>query len=139
MTTLASLIRLRNWHVDEARRRLSALYAKHTDLVHRQEQLQATMLIEQAKSENMEEGHFLYQSYVQSVIAEREDLAEAVSEIEQQIDEALVVARAAFTELKKVEVVNDQMIERARQDRLRKTQAQMDEIAATLYQRRQTA
>ena len=139
MTTLASLIRLRNWHVDEARRRLSALYTKHNELLHRQEQLQATMLIEQAKSEQMEEGHFLYQSYVQSVISEREDLEDAVSEIEQQIEAALALARAAFTELKKVEVVNDKMIEQERQERLRKTQAQMDEIASTLNQRRQLA
>ena len=137
MSTLESLVRLHNWNVDQARRKLSELYAEHQKLVQEGEQLEVDVAIEQAKSEDMEEGHFLYQNYIRSVMTKRETLEESIQSLEEQIDEAMDVARAAFREMKRVEVVQDHQLEQERQDALRRTQADLDEIAGVIYQRSQ--
>ena len=137
MSTLESLVRLHNWNVDQARRRLSELYAEHQKLVQEGEQLEIDVAVEQAKSSDMEDGHFLYQNYVSSVIAKRESLEDSIGSLEAQIEEAMDVARAAFREMKRVEVVQNHQLEEERQDALRRTQADLDEIAGVIYQRAQ--
>ena len=134
MSTRKTLIRLHKWKVDEARRKLSELYAAHAALVGEAEGLEASVLIEQAKAGSAEQGQFLYQSYVQSVLLQRESLEQSMAAINDEIVAALEVANDAFRELKKVEIVEEQHAERTRQEGLRKAQIDLDEIASTRFQ-----
>lgn len=136
MSPRKSLIRLHSWKVDEARRKLSKFYAAHAAIVRQGEELEASVLIEQAKAESMDGGNFLYQAFIQSVLMKREEMVQSLEVIDEEIQNALEVARAAFRDLKKFEIIEEHRLEEQRKENARVVQGGLDELATNAFIRR---
>lgn len=130
MKSLPTLLRLQKWRVDEARRKLSALYSQRSQIDNLSDELEAGVLDEQHVAAEAENGAFLYGAYVAAIERQRAVLTEKGAEIDAGITEARAAAAEAYLEQKRIDVLADRAAVQRRKDREKADQQQFDETAA---------
>lgn len=131
MKSLASLIRLNKWTLEEKRRALAALQGLRTDLVRQQHELEAEVVREQQSAKSGVEGAWTYSGYAKAVIQRRETLKRTLADVDKRIDVARDAVNAAWREMRKYELAEERNQARKNADVARVERLELDEIALT--------
>lgn len=134
MKRYRQLIRARKWELDGLRRELAELETMRADIEARIDKLDRNLVEEQmlAARNNML-GDF--GSYAQAAKQRRNAYLASIEELAGRITTKHDEVRAAFQDLKTIEIAAERMAERARQTEKRREQALIDDIAVTRHQR----
>jgi len=135
MRNRESLIRLHRFQVDEKRRKVAELELMMQEFRTRERELEAQVLAEQQKAGISDVAHFAYPMFAKSVIRRRQNILNSIEDIERQIEVAKDELGAAFRELKKYEIVEDNRKRRQRKEAIRFEQVELDEIALGIHRR----
>lgn len=137
MKALDQLIRLHRYRLTERQKQLVALEAKAMHLKHQAEALEAQALIEEAKAEQSELGTLGWGAYLGRVRIERERLSASRAELGARIEEARRALKAAFEEVKRIEILKEQKLAVAEAETKKREQEMLDDIAVTQHRRRE--
>ena len=137
MKALETLIRLRRDALDRRRQALAALEQRRADLSARQQALEQRIVDEQRVAASDASLLFAYDSFARRSIEDREALARAAAELDDEIEAASEDLRRAFTELKKFEIARDQRDLRERVESERREQRSDDEMALSRFRHEQ--
>lgn len=130
-----ALIRLQKWHVDEIRRKLAELQSMHAEFERKRAELAASVADERKFGETSPIGAFAYPSFARAMNERSARLEESIKGIEREIALTKDALNEAYSELKKIEVLEDQRLERERIADDRAEQAELDDIALKGYRR----
>lgn len=128
MKSIATLIRLKRWALDEKRRALADLERLRGEMVDRAAALEKEIAAEQA-SAPADVVQFAYAAYVRRAMGQREALAQSIAGIDSQIAEAQLEIGEVFSELKRYERVQEMAQQKAESELKRRETAVMDDIA----------
>jgi flagellar FliJ protein len=131
MKTLASLIRLHKWTLEEKRRALAALQGLRTDLVRQQRELEAEVVSEQSAAKSGVESAWTYSGYARAVIHRRETLVRSVADVDKRIEQARDAVNVAWREQRKYEIAEERNQARKNAEVARVERLELDEIALT--------
>ncbi len=136
--TLANLIRLHKYRVDEKRRILGQLYGELHDLEQKLQDLENQLIEEQQIAKSApDQALFSYGRFHQRAMGIREQLQQVIAAKEQEVEIARDDVNEAFRELKVYEEAEKNRIKREEEERTRKENIEMDEIAMNLHRRNQ--
>jgi len=134
--TLANLIRLNKYNVDEKRRVLGVLYNELADLEQKLADLEQQVIDEQEIARaSPEQALFAYGRFHQRAMEIREQLWGAIRAKEQEVEVARDEVNEAFRELKVYEEAEKNRIQKEKDEQTRKENIEMDEIAMNLHRR----
>ncbi|WP_417783176.1 flagellar export protein FliJ [Terasakiella pusilla] len=137
--TLENLIRLHKYRVDEKRRVLGLLYGELNDLEQKLKDLYAQIANEQQIAQSMpEQAMFSYGRFHQRAMLIRDEIVQAIAQKEQEVEAARDEVNTAFQELKVYEEAEKNRKKREADERQRKENIEMDEIAMNLYRNNQS-
>ena len=138
--SLRSLVRLNEWRVDEQRRALAERLRVLAGLEDKARRLEHELAAEQRiAAEQPAIAGFAYGRYAETAIARRAALVRAIAEATTLVDEGREAVRAAYRELKKIEITARTRTARARAEADRKDQQDIDEIALVGHTRARSA
>lgn len=136
MADLDPLIRVRKHVIEQKQKFLAELYRQAEELKGQRDALESQLAIESAKTKGMD-AEFLkfFLPYSESVKARVEEIDEDRARLETRVTMAQDDMRAAFAELKKIEIIDERRTaeDRAAQDK--KESNELDEIAINMFQR----
>lgn len=135
MGTRDTLIRLHRFKVDEIQRQAAALDAMRADLARKLDELDVTVARERQRASETDLARVAFPSFLRSVMARKDNINKTIAELDRQRDQIQEQLGAAFRELKKFEVAQDQARARQRSDRTRRAQAQLDEVSLLRHAR----
>ena len=130
MKSLASLIRLHKWRLEEKRRALASLQGLRADLTRQAVELEAEVGREQ-QTAKAGEGGWTYAGYARAVIQRRENIQRSIAEVEKRIELARDEVNAAWRETRKYELAEERNQIRERAELARVERLELDEIALT--------
>ncbi|WP_028879164.1 flagellar export protein FliJ [Terasakiella pusilla] len=137
--TLENLIRLHKYRVDEKRRVLGLLYGELNDLEQKLKDLYAQIANEQQIAQSTpEQAMFSYGRFHQRAMLIRDEIVQAIAQKEQEVEAARDEVNTAFQELKVYEEAEKNRKKREADERQRKENIEMDEIAMNLYRNNQS-
>jgi len=139
MKNLDNLIRLHQWRLDEKRRKVAELETLTARLKAEIEQLEKNLKAEQQVAARNTEAATGYGSYASAVIARREKLRQSLAGLECEMAQAADDVAAAFQEFKKFDLMKARNEEKARLDRKRVQQSEIDEAGLNVYRRATTS
>jgi flagellar FliJ protein len=139
MADLDPLIRLRRYTVDEKQKFLSALYREAENLINKRKALADQLEHEKelAKAEGSPDSISFFGRYAENVRKKLGKFDEHIKKMENRIEGAQEDMRAAFAELKKVEIIKQKRIEREQQAQDHKESRELDEIAIDGFRRKE--
>lgn len=139
MADLDPLIRLRRYTVDEKQKFLSALYREAENLINKRNELAAQLEREKelAKAEGSPDSISFFGRYAENVRKKLGKFDEHIKKMENRIEGAQEDMRAAFAELKKVEIIKRKRQEREQEKQDHKESQALDEIAIEGFRRRE--
>ena len=136
MADLESLIRVRKYEVDEKQKLLAALYKQADDLKDQRDVLETQLAIEGEKAQGMDAEFLRYfLPYSENVKRRIEEIDLVREQMETKIEFAQDDMREAFTELKKVGIIDDRRKAEALAELGKKEAAELDEIANNMFKR----
>jgi flagellar export protein FliJ len=136
MKAVKGLIRLHRWQLDEKRRNLADLERMKEEFERQVERLEAEIAAEQKVASDVE-ARFAYGAYAQTTVRRRATLQRSIADLNSQILAAREEVAAAFQEVKKYELLQEQRDRRIREWTTRREQSIQDEVAIQGYRRRQ--
>jgi hypothetical protein len=128
MKSIATLIRVKQWALDEKRRALGDLERLRAEMVQRGAALEAEIAAEQGAAP-ADVVQFAYAAYVRRAMGQREALAASITGLDTQIEEAQLEIGELFGELKRYERVREMADQKAALELRRRETANFDEIA----------
>jgi flagellar export protein FliJ len=135
MKGLPTLIRVRQWELEEKRRKLADLEGLAAQLDEAIARLDDEVKMEQGIVQSSEEVNFAYAPYAAAAIERRRTLVASLEDVRQQVDAASQEVTIAYQELKKYEVAHDSRRRRARVEANRREQIVLDEIGVEGFRR----
>jgi activator of 2-hydroxyglutaryl-CoA dehydratase len=137
MSSLASIIRLHKWQLDEKRRALAELQTLADRLKAEMEKVKVEVAAEQEAARNNPDFAFNYGNFAQAALERSRRLAESLVQVDAQVAVATDEMAEAFQEVKRYELAEEER-KRREQDRLRqKENLLLDETALVGFRRRQ--
>lgn len=137
MSSLATVIRLHKWQLDEKRRALAELQNLADRLHGEAQRLEEEIRREQALATADFEASFAYAGYAKRAMDRRQRIAESIRQVEVQIAAATEAMAEAFQELKRFELAEEERQKREKEKQRRKENAMLDETAVIGHRRRQ--
>lgn len=136
MKSRDTLIRLKRFHVDEKRRRVSQIETMIAEFQRMAADLDREIAAEQQRAGIHDVSHFAYPTYARAAGQRRDNLLRSADDMKGQLAEAQDELAEAFEELKKVELLDER--DQAREKVAEKTRDQqsMDEIGLQAHSRR---
>ena len=137
---LHTLIRINKWEVDQRRRELGNLLGTLAALKGNLQGIEKEVSLEQGVAQaSPEEAGLFYGSYAKTVIERRHQLNDSVAQMEVQIAAAREELNAAYRELKKCEVVQQNRDTRETRELARREQETLDELGLEVHRRKNLA
>lgn len=130
MKSRESLIRLKQFQVDERRRQLAQIESMVDEFKRMARELDDQILAEQERVGITDVGHFAYPTFAKAAAQRRDNLLNSAEELNGQLEAAREDLREALEELKKFELLEERDQIRERQDRDAAEQDALDEVAA---------
>src|SRR5579871_5474141 len=128
---LDSIIRLRDWIVDQRRRELGALQAREDQLIAYGQELGRQIVREgKVALADPASAGFMFGAFAEDHKKRREKLANMLAAIRHEVEEARERLAQAFRERKTMEEVQKHRAEREQLEADRKEQSELDEVAA---------
>ncbi len=137
MKSRTALIRLQKWHVDETRRRLTELETMRQEFENKRAELEATLADERQFGERSPLGAFAYPSFARAMSDRRGKLDQSIQNIDREIAITKEGLADAFQELKKVELLEEERMQREKTAEARREQTELDDIAIKAHHRQQ--
>ena len=128
MKSRDTLIRLKRFHVDEKRRRVTQIEAMIADFERMASDLDREIANEEKKAGISDAAHFAYPTYAKAAAQRRENLRRSAQDLQVQLNDAKAELCEAFEELKKVEILEDRERATERAAGNARDQAAMDQI-----------
>ena len=130
MKTLRQLIRLHRHNVDTHRRAVRDLEAREAEVADAIDELQKQVASEQGFAAESTDVLGAYGAFAQAAVARRKSLEAEHATAREAVAAARDALRDAYAELKRFEISLSEKILAERQDRARREQAALDELAA---------
>ena len=105
MKSREGLIRLKRFHVEEKRRRVSQIEAMIAEFDRMAKELDDQILSEQERSGIHDAGHFAYPTFAKAAMQRRDNLTASAGELRQQLAAAKAEWDEAAAELAKAEAI----------------------------------
>jgi flagellar export protein FliJ len=132
MKSRDTLIRLKRFHVDEKRRRVSQIEMMIAEFNRMANELDREIENEERRAGISDTAHFAYPTYAKAARTRRDNLLHSASELNEQLEEAKAQLNEAFEELKKVEILEDREKAAERAEMALRDQMETDRIAARM-------
>ncbi|WP_417766888.1 flagellar export protein FliJ [Stappia sp.] len=129
MKSRESLIRLKQFQVDERRRQLAQIESMVDEFKRMARELDDQIAAEQQRVGITDVGHFAYPTFAKAAAQRRDNLLNSAEELTDQLEAAREDLRAALEELKKFELLEERDQIRERNEREAAEQDALDEIA----------
>ena len=136
MKSLVSQIRIHKWNVDEARRRLADLERLAARLAEDLSALDLEMTREREVAGRSSEAATTYHDYIAAALRRQETLRRSIAEVDSQLEQARGELQEAFSTLKKFELAAQTIDLRARKARAARDVRAQDEVALSMYRRK---
>lgn len=133
MKSLGTLIRLRQYEMDAAKRELNAFEAQAEAIEQRRKDLEAEFAAESARAYGDADASFAIGDYIAAVRRKRLDLGQERNAVDQEIALAEAKVRDAFRELKRFELAQTMEEDRAAKAADQAEQNRLDETALAAY------
>lgn len=130
MKSRESLIRLKQFQVDERRRQLAQIESMVDEFKRMARELDDQIAAEQQRVGITDVGHFAYPTFAKAAAQRRDNLLNSAEELTDQLEAAREDLRAALEELKKFELLEERDQIRERNEREAAEQDALDEIAS---------
>ncbi|MEM8796521.1 MAG: flagellar export protein FliJ [Pseudomonadota bacterium] len=132
MKSRDSLIRLKQFQVDEKRRQLTAIELMIADFKRMASELDHQIQVEQERSGISDVTHFAYPTFAKAAIQRRDNLLQSADDLSGQLEAAQDALAEAVEDLKKVELLEERDQSRARDQADYEEQEELDEMALRL-------
>lgn len=132
MKSRDTLIRLKRFHVDEKRRRVTQIESMIADFQRMATDLDREIEGEERRAGLSDPGHFAYPTYAKAARSRRDNLLQSAADLQGQLDDAKAALNEAFEELKKVEILDDREKAAERAEMALRDQIETDRIAARM-------
>lgn len=132
MKSRDTLIRLKRFHVDEKRRRVSQIEMMIAEFQRMASELDREIENEERRAGISDTAHFAYPTYAKAARTRRDNLLHSAGELNEQLEEAKTQLNEAFEELKKVEILEDREKAAERAEMALRDQMETDRIAARM-------
>lgn len=138
MTDLSALIRVRRHTVEEKQKFLAELYRQVEAMQLRRQKLEQDIVRERKTVDEMATAEAIayFGRYSEATRKKIEQLGREIRKLETRIDIAREDMRAAFAELKKVEITQERRAAREARERLKKENSELDEIGLESHRRK---
>jgi flagellar protein FliJ len=136
MKSRDTLIRLKRFHVDEKRRRVSQIETMIAEFQRMASDLDREIAAEQQRAGIHDVTHFAYPTYARAAGQRRDNLLRSADDMKGQLSEAQDELAEAFEELKKVELLDERDQAREKTAEKVRDQQSMDEIGLQAHSRR---
>ena len=133
MKSRESLIRVHRFQVDEKRRTVVQIETMIADFDAKIADLQQQIEIEQEKSGIDDITHYAYPTFAKAAVVRRDNLEASKQELTVQLEDAKNDLAAAFSELKRMELLAEREEMKVRRAQMVREQAGLDEAALNLY------
>tara|TARA_B110000438_G_scaffold224295_1_gene218084 strand:- start:1034 stop:1453 length:420 start_codon:yes stop_codon:yes gene_type:complete len=130
------LVQLREFELDERRRDSGTILSEINSLQDEINRLHVELKSEQKIAGESLEARFLYNEFASSVIRKREWLTAAIKLKEEEYERAREKVAEAYREMRKAEIIRDEMIEKNKKHEQALEQVELDEIAQNIHRRR---
>lgn len=136
MADLEALMKMHRHGLEDKQKRLAELYAQAGALEDKKTQMLGQLAKEKETAQAMDVGMLSYFGpYSDAVKDEVEEIDRKLEQLEKRIEFAREEMRAAFAELKKIEITHDRRKAELAKERLMKEIQELDEIALQGYLR----
>ena len=136
MKSRDTLIRLKRFHVDEKRRRVSQIETMIAEFQRMASDLDREIAAEQQRAGIHDVTHFAYPTYARAAGQRRDNLLRSAEDMRGQLTEAQDELAEAFEELKKVELLDERDQAGEKTAEKVRDQQSMDEIGLQAHTRR---
>lgn len=132
MKSRDTLIRLKRFHVEEKRRRVSQIEAMIAEFQRMAGDLDREIENEERRVGISDAAHFAYPTYAKAARTRRDNLLNSAAELNGQLEDAKNALQEAFEDLKKVEILDDREKAAERAELAIRDQMEADRIAARM-------
>lgn len=136
--SLNTLARVQRWELDRLRREMNELHKLHDDLTRRDDDL-ADLLAREAVLANQDNGEADYALFAQRVNEQRESLTVSLLDVNANIEAKQEEVQEVFQEVKRYEIIEEQMLKRQLQAEARRDQTRLDEIGLNSHLRQRNS
>ncbi|PLX33351.1 MAG: flagellar export protein FliJ [Hyphomicrobiales bacterium] len=133
MKSRESLIRVHRFQVDEKRRTVVQIETMIADFDTKIADLEQQIDLEQKKSGIDDITHYAYPTFAKAAVVRRDNLQASKQELKQQLEEAKNDLAAAFSELKRMELLAEREQAKLQRSQMVREQSGIDEAALNLY------
>ena len=132
MKSRDTLIRLKRFHVEEKRRRVSQIESMIAEFHRMAGDLDREIENEERRVGISDMTHFAYPTYAKAARTRRDNLLHSAGELSGQLEDAKSALNEAFDELKKVEILDDREKAAERAEMAMRDQIEADRVAARM-------
>ena len=137
MANLDALMKMHRHGLEERQKKLAELYQQAGALEGQKDQMLSQLAKEKETAQSLDVGMLSYFGpYSDAVKDEVEEIDKKLVMLEKRIEFAREDMRAAFAELKKIEITQDRRKAEAAKEQLMKEIQELDEIALQSYRRK---
>ena len=135
MIQFEKLLQLREFELDERRRESGKILSEVNFLQDEITRLHEELKSEQKIAAESLEARFLYNEFASSVIRKREWLTAAIKLKEEEYERAREKVTEAYREMRKAEIIRDDLMEKTKKHEQALEQVELDEIAQNIHRR----
>lgn len=135
MIQFEKLLQLREFELDERRRESGKILSEVNFLQDEITRLHEELKSEQKIAAESLEARFLYNEFASSVIRKREWLTAAIKSKEEEYERAREKVTEAYREMRKAEIIRDDLMEKTKKHEQALEQVELDEIAQNIHRR----
>ena len=135
MSQFEKLLQLREFELDERRRESGKVLSEVNFLQDEITRLHEELKSEQKIAAESLEARFLYNEFASSVIRKREWLTAAIKSKEEEYERAREKVTEAYQEMRKAEIIRDDLMEKTKKHEQALEQVELDEIAQNIHRR----
>ena len=131
-----TLLRLKRFKVDDAKRRMMTLDGMKSDLERKLADLEESVAREKQRANDTDIGRLAFPSFLKSIEGRRENIRNSLKDIEREREQCQAELTSAYQDLKSLELAMEQEAKRAAEAETRRSQSRMDEMAIVRHLRK---
>ncbi|HEY1963156.1 MAG TPA: flagellar FliJ family protein [Rhizomicrobium sp.] len=131
-----TLLRLKRFKVEDAKRRMITLDGMKNDLERKLADLEDTVAREKHRANDSDIGRLAFPSFLKSIEGRRENIRNSLADIERERAQCQAELTSAYQDLKSLELAMEQEAKRAAELEARRSQSRMDEMAIVRHLRK---
>lgn len=131
-----TLLRLKRFKVEDAKRRMATLDGMKADLERKLADLEESVAREKQRANDTDIGRLAFPSFLKSIESRRENIRNSLKDIEREREQCQAELTSAYQDLKSLELAMEQEARRAAELEARRSQSRMDEMAIVRHLRK---